>query len=274
MDHFFQKQQELFQTGDPFVAVTLVDAAGSTPQHPGAKMLVTGAGLYSGTVGGGRVEAKAIELARNMLSIPGASDSTGESEENDSSTSFVDWSLQKDVGMTCGGRVKLFFERFNRPAWNVAVFGAGHVAIALARLLIGFDCRSRFYDPRAAWLEKLPGSSKLERIQCEQPAREVAGLSRNTFVLLMTQGHTTDVPVLAEALRADPPFPYVGVIGSKSKRAVMERELLEAGVPEDKLPAFYCPIGLPVGGNRPEEIAVSIAAQLLEVRDRTAAVTP
>lgn len=262
MDAFFQKQQELFAGGDAFVAVTLVDAAGSVPQDAGAKMLVTAAGLYAGTVGGGRVEAQAIELARAMLA-------DSQANASEAATRFVDWSLQKDVGMTCGGRVKLYFERFNRPAWEIALFGAGHVALALVPLLLGFDLRLRVHDPREDWLAKLPAAPLLTKVRSDEPAGLVAGLPPEAFVLLMTQGHATDLPVLIEVLRTERPFPYVGVIGSKSKRAVLERELRAAGITEERIASFYCPIGLPIGSNHPREIAVSIAAQLLEVRDWT-----
>src|SRR3954470_6166680 len=103
MEGYFEKVQELFAAGDPFVSVTLIDAVGSTPQDAGSKMLVTREGLAFGTVGGGRVEAKAIDQALAMLAQGRAA-----------ATLFVDWNLQTDVKMTCGGTVKLFFEAFAR----------------------------------------------------------------------------------------------------------------------------------------------------------------
>ena len=95
----------------PFVLVTLVEAEGSTPQDTGAKMIVPAAGDCLGTVGGGRVEAKAIDLAREMLAA-------GESHR------FCDWNLKADVGMTCGGRVRLYFETVNVHVWSIVIFGA------------------------------------------------------------------------------------------------------------------------------------------------------
>src|SRR5882757_88916 len=103
----------------PLVVVTVVDTMGSVPQDRGAKMIVTAAGLHFGTVGGGKVETKAIAEARKMLD--GGIETT---------THFVNWSLNKDVGMTCGGIVKLFFESFHVRRWEIVIFGAGHVANA------------------------------------------------------------------------------------------------------------------------------------------------
>src|SRR5881409_1013354 len=113
----------------PLVAVTVVDTMGSVPQDRGAKMIVTANGLRFGTVGGGKVETKAIAEAQKMLG--------GEIAEN---TRFVQWNLAKDVGMTCGGVVKLYFESHNAGRWQIWVFGAGHTAQALVDLLIHLDC--------------------------------------------------------------------------------------------------------------------------------------
>ena len=130
---------ELGDTGRAFGIVTLVDAHGSTPADAGARMVVDDSGLRFGTVGGGRVEAKAIGVVQDMLAGREA-------------TRFADWSLRADVGMTCGGRVRLFFETRNAATWTVAVFGAGHVTQALARVLAGMPCRVICIDPRADWL--------------------------------------------------------------------------------------------------------------------------
>ncbi len=111
---FHERLNQLLAAGDPFVAVTVVDVAGSVPQDRGAKMLVTAKGLDFGTVGGGRIETKAIAEARRMLELSDAA-----------ATRFVDWNLIKDVGMTCGGRMRLYFERHNHAAWPIVIFGAG-----------------------------------------------------------------------------------------------------------------------------------------------------
>lgn len=254
---YIQRYMELADTGTPFVSVTMVDAIGSTPQDAGSKMLVTAGGNFYGTVGGGRVEAKAIDHALAMLN-----DKTDEPKRTD----FIDWNLQKDVGMTCGGSVKLYFESTNHRPWRIVIFGAGHVTQSLVRLLAALPCRATCIDPRADWLAKLPVAPNIETVTTNDPPAQVASLPNDAFVICMTRGHKTDVPVLIEIFKQKRAFPYLGVIGSKSKAAIMRRELTEAGVPVEQQ-VFHCPLGLPIGTNHPGEIAVSIAAQLLEVRD-------
>ena len=181
-----------------------------------------------------------------------------------SACQLVDWSLRTDVGMTCGGRVKLFFEPTCVSTWPIVVFGAGHVAQALAQLLAKLPCQAKFIDPRSEWLDRLPEG--VDRIQTNDPSTEVTNLPSDAFVLCMTKGHKHDFPVLVKLLQSPNKWPYVGVIGSKSKKAVLEKELREAGITEERLD-FHCPIGLPIGSNHPMEIAVSIAAQILAYRD-------
>ena len=246
-----QRYTQLAAAGSPFVAVTLVDAHGSTPSDAGSKMLVTPDGRDHGTVGGGKIEAKAISEAQNLM-------------RDQVRTAFVDWNLKADVGMTCGGRVRLYFEAVNVAGWSVVIFGAGHVTQALARLLIELPCRVTCIDPRADWLAKLPES--VATVCTEDPPGRVETLLDDAFVLCMTQGHATDRPVLQRVFESGRTFPFLGVIGSAAKAATLRRELIQAGVSEDAL-NFTCPVGLPIGSNHPGEIAVSIAAQLLEVRD-------
>ncbi len=243
---------ELVDSGRAFVLVTLVEATGSTPQNAGAKMVVTLNGLDCGTVGGGRVEAKAINLAREMLAGKVAD------------CCWIDWSLKADVGMTCGGRVKLLFEHLHPPEWQIVIFGAGHVAQSLVRLLLTLPCQVTCVDPRSDWLAKLPTEAKKERL--DSPAEFVEHLPHAAYVLCMTQGHRSDFPVLQRVFQLEHPLPFVGVIGSNAKAAVLTRELTEAGVDPSQI-QFHCPVGLPFGSNHPSEIAVSIAAQLLAVRD-------
>jgi len=253
---YIQRYAELSDSGTPFVSVTMVEAIGSTPQDAGSKMLVTAEGHYYGTVGGGRVEAKAIDHALVMLN----------ETSDDAHTSFVDWNLRKDVGMTCGGSVKLYFESTNHKLWRVAIFGAGHVTQALVRLLTTLPCRVTCIDPRPDWLTKIPSAPNVQTVVTDNPPGQVASLPDDTFVICMTRGHKSDLPVLIEIFKQARTFAYLGVIGSKSKAAVLRRELTEAGIAENKQ-VFHCPLGLPIGTNHPGEIAVSIAAQLLEARD-------
>lgn len=254
MSTYFERFAQLATSGREFVSVTLVDAVGSTPQDAGSKMIVTDQGLDQGTVGGGRVEAQAITLAQQMLSDKRA-------------TQFVDWNLQTDVGMTCGGRVRLYFEAVNVADWRIVIFGAGHVTQALARLLTTLPCRVTCIDPRAEWVEQLP--PEITR-RCEADPQSLVGeLPGDAFVLCMTQGHASDLPVLRAIYSLERKFPLVGVIGSQAKAARLRRELIASGIGPERLD-FHCPVGLPIGTNHPAEIALSITAQLVQVRDTLA----
>lgn len=234
--------------------VILAEAQGSAPQESGAKMLCDEAGLIHGTVGGGKVEAKALQTAADLL-------------RRKQANTYFEWHLERDVGMTCGGRVKLYFETYGVSEWHIAVFGAGHVAQALIAALVSLNCRVSCADSRQEWLDSLPVLPKLRKIRSDTPATEIKNLGEDTFVLMMTQGHVTDFPVLLECLRREKKFPYVGVIGSKSKRAVLIKDLVAAGVDPALAENFHCPIGLKLGNSEPAEIAISIVAQLIQVRD-------
>ncbi len=257
IETFFQKQTELVVSGTPFVVVTLVEVTGSTPQDRGSKMLVTADGLYHGTVGGGRQEFRAIEEAKKMLAAGGEA----------VRTQLLEWNLQTDLQMVCGGAVKLFFERYNLPGWRIAIFGAGHVANALVRVLLPMDCRITCIDGRSEWLGKMPDSPRLEKVLSDDLPGEVKNLPEGAFVLLMTMGHITDRPILLQILRTKQ-FPYLGVIGSAAKAAELRRAIIEAWLGRQKCDQFYCPIGLSIGSNHPQEIAISIAAQLIQEHDR------
>ena len=249
----------LEQARTPFVVVTLIEALGSVPQDTGAKMLVTRAGRFMGTIGGGRVEAQALAFAQEIIEGQGHSRAQPR---------LVNWSLKGDVGMTCGGSVKLYFEpHLAGSEWTVAVFGAGHIAQALIPVLVPLPCRIVCFDSRAEWLKQLPVARNLVVEQRPELAAAVDLLPDDAFVLCMTQGHHTDRPILERALRTRA-FPYIGVIGSAAKAAVLRRELVAAGVSEDRVDRFHCPVGLGFGTNHPHEIALSIAAQLLTERDR------
>lgn len=246
---------ELLEADAPFVMVTLIDIRGSAPQIIGAKAIITAHGIEAGTVGGGRIEAAAIQHALQLL------------ERGDGTNSdFVTWNLQTDIGMTCGGEVKLFFEVCGGGGWSIAVFGAGHIAQTLIPMLVQFNCRVTCYDSRPEWLARLPAHPKLRTV-CPSELRDVVrDQPANCFFLLMTQGHASDLPVLAEILKTRD-APYVGVIGSPQKASVLRRDLKSQGFSEEKTGSFLCPMGLPLGNNTPAEISISVIAQLLQKRD-------
>lgn len=257
MNEYFQKINELLAAGKPFVSVTLVDTWGSAPIEAGAKMIVTQEGLHYGTVGGGALELQAMERAQALLKRS----STAHSAE------YIEWNLTGDLGMTCGGSVKLFLETFALNTWDIAVFGAGHVGQALVNLLLGLECKVTCIDTRPEWLARLPESARLSKLCASDMASRVKDLPDGAFVISVTTGHEMDLPILIECLKQER-FPFIGVIGSANKAAHLRNSVVEAGFPEEYQNKFYCPVGLPLGSNHPQEIAVSITAQLLQERDR------
>lgn len=255
----YEQLSALEREGTAFVLVILTESLGSTPQDTGAKMLVTAAGLHAGTVGGGKVEAKAIAVAQEMLA-----DATG-------TPRLVNWALKTDAGMTCGGSVKLYFEPHAGAGagakWPVWIFGAGHVVQALVPVLAPLDCQLTVIDPRREWLDRLPRARNVRYIEAAEPSDLVPTIPDHAFVLCLTKGHASDRPVLQRAL-AERNFPFLGAIGSQAKASVLQQELIAAGLPAKRAGEFHCPVGLPFGNNDPREIALSIAAQLLTERDR------
>lgn len=246
----------LLRDGADVVVVTVTGCRGSVPCTLGAKAIVTRDGLDSGTVGGGKVEARAIAEATAMLS----------GEEKCLSRR---WNLQRDIGMTCGGEMDLLFEKVAASAiWHIVVFGAGHISQALVPFLAAMDCRVDVIEERPEWLEKIPARANVSKHLVAKFEDGVSLVRGESMVVSITKGHSSDRPVLRDILGKFPELPFLGVIGSAAKRAVLLRNLREDGLPETLLAGITCPLGLPIGGNDPAEIALSIAAQLLERRDQ------
>jgi len=248
----------LAEVGTPFVVVTLARVEGHVPQDPGAKALIGEGGLISGTVGGGKLEARAIDVAREML------------VNSVSRPELLRLDLQTDLGMTCGGSATLLFEPVLPCAWTIAVFGAGHVAQATIPLLATLPCVVHVVDHRTEMLDALAFSPRVRRTAVAGPddyAGVVTRLPPGTSYVIMTRGHATDLPVLAAVLRRGDAA-YVGVIGSVVKARSLRAALVRDGVVPQKSEQleFQCPMGLDLGTNSPPEIAISIAAQLLLAR--------
>ena len=253
-EDFLVQLSRLKESSTPCVVVTMVSVRGSAPQEVGARIIVGSKGLIFGTVGGGKIEAKTIFSAQELLLT-------------ENNHLFVEWNLQTDIGMTCGGVVGLFFEKiFPLSDWKIAVFGAGHVSQELIRLLVKLDCDITWIDPRSEWLDKLPVHCRLKKIQTDDMKSVLINLSSKSFIVSVTMGHAFDLPILKEALTQFN-FPYIGAIGSDSKARVLKNDLKNYGVKEERISEFHCPIGESFGNNSPMEIAVSITAQLIRTRD-------
>ncbi|HET9019374.1 MAG TPA: xanthine dehydrogenase accessory protein XdhC [Acetobacteraceae bacterium] len=250
----------LEQAGTPAVLVTLLAARGSTPREAGCKMVVT-ADAAVGTIGGGNLEFQCIARARDMLHGDG-----GE-------PLLQDFPLGPALGQCCGGHARVLFEAVRPPSWRIALFGAGHVGRALVALLGTMACRVQWIDPREdAFPAALP-ANVVPRVVAD-PARVAAELPAGTHVLVMTHDHALDCEIVAAALPR-PGLPFVGLIGSETKRARFVGRLARRGLDAEAIRRLTCPIGVPgAGGKAPAEIAIAVAAQLLQIRDAMAPVAP
>lgn len=321
------------EAGRPAVLCGIVASHGSTPRGAGAKMLVLEDGSTAGTIGGGAVEYRAARLAGELLA---------QKESRFESYRLTPGDVA-DVGMICGGDVRVYFQYFSPeqttirntledalalldapgPSWlvtamdgdgwrmgtfdrvnglrgldiplerlapllgsrgmlaegepvffaeplaragTVYIFGGGHVARELAHILAMTDFRVAVYDQReqAVTREFFPEASALACGPFPEALERVGKITGEDYVVIMTPGHQGDYEVLSQVLRT--PAKYIGCIGSKKKIAVTREHLLADGFTEADIGRVCAPIGLPIGGETPAEVAVSVAAQLIACR--------
>lgn len=242
---------ELIEHNRAIVIVTVVETVGSTPGKTNFKAVVDSTGLIAGTVGGGKIEALAIEEARSLLS-----------EKRNLLKSYNLTSGPDNIGMTCGGSVTLFYE-FIRPRERVIVCGGGHVSQKLTPLLrsIGFyvtlvEDRKEFATPALH-----PEVDEFVISAYGDYVRQGA-IDEETILLIVTPAHKNDLDILTALFQTSLMPKYIGVIASKRK-AITMREELEAIFPGDpRIGKIEAPMGLDIGGETPAQIALSIAARL------------
>ena len=240
----------LVAEGQPFVLATVIESAGSTPQKPGSKMMVLGDGSLRGTVGGGAIEQQIIEAARALLEAP-------------EQTRVIETHLTHELGMCCGGRMRVFLEKHGAPP-RLTVFGAGHVAKELAALAHKVGFRVTVVDARPEWAtsERFPGCEVLLKDPADH-ARAVAGGAHEYFCIT-THDHPLDQAVVEALLNK--PSAYLGVIGSRRKAERFRMRIKATGAEDAALDRIRSPMGVAIGALTPEEIAVSIVGELIQVR--------
>lgn len=251
MRDIFDKIQELLEKQEPFAVATIVGYKGSVPRRL-AKMIVTKAGRTYGTIGGGCVEGQVAETALIMLreEAKGALVKTYDLVEED----------HGGVGMNCGGKIDVAIEILeSNPLLIIA--GSGHLAKAIAKLgaLLGFDLM--VIDPMAR-KEDFPEARLVisDFAETNLPSMPV---TERTYIVIVTR-HKDDVPTLKFALKTR--AGYVGMIGSRRRVLQAYQLLLKDGFTEQQLDRVHAPIGLDIGAETPEEIAVSIMAEITQHR--------
>src|SRR3954465_7587102 len=250
----FAAWAEALEKGEPAALVTIVSTTGSTPQRVGAKMLVFPDGRLGGTIGGGFYENDAFWKAREAITH----------RKPQLLHYELDDDFAQETGLICGGQMSVYIEPIE-PSPELYVVGAGHVGYHLANLAHEVGFRVHVVDDREkfASAERFPHAAEV--IAEDIPAWIArTQLPPHAYVVIVTRGHTNDL----EALRALAPreLRYLGLIGSRAKVARIYDALMAEAMPAGPLERVHAPIGLDIGAVTPQEIAVSILAELIAVK--------
>jgi xanthine dehydrogenase accessory factor len=235
----------------PAVLATVVSSTGSAPQEAGAKLLLVADGQVAGTVGGGAIEHRVLADARALL-------------EGDARSRLAEYNLSRDLGMCCGGVMSVFFERVALPP-RLVVLGAGHIARPLVAMAATVGFRVVVVDEREEWaaLERFPDAAQ---VHVDDPQAVVAELALDaaTAVVVVTHHHPLDQALVRALVASQAGF--CGLVGSEAKRNKFLMRLRAQGVSEEALERLRSPLGLQIGAETPEEIAVAIVAELVAWR--------
>jgi xanthine dehydrogenase accessory factor len=255
MNSIYQALSEIERNNQTAALCTVVKSEGSTPRHVGSKMLVYPDGRFIGTVGGGELENRVLNAARESLK-------SGRAQTL--SYSMVDPN-RGDPGV-CGGTVEVFVEPILPPAM-VVVIGGGHVGKAVVHLAkwLGFrvavsDDRDEFCNP-----ESVPGADAYYPCPMAELPNQLK-VTRQTYLVVTSRGSAVDAAGLPPLLESE--AAYIGVIGSRRRWLTTVKALKEKGVSEEKIARVHSPMGLELNAETPEEIAVSIMAEILMLRDK------
>ncbi|MBL7896854.1 MAG: XdhC family protein [Bacteroidia bacterium] len=253
MNHLFKKISEILENGEDCALCTIVTTQGSTPLKAGAKMIVTANGKIFGTIGGGDLEKKVIENALLVITIKQSEQYTH--------------NLLQQHSMCCGGTVVVFIDFISKPN-RLYVFGAGHVGRALCKVASTLNFEIFLIDDRTNELDltntegihKLPFSAK--EIMLSLP------FDNNTYITIMTRDHSLDREILAFCINK--PHAYLGMIGSKRKVEITKKMFLSGGLCEaEDFNKVDMPMGISIRASNPEEIAISILAKLILVKNNS-----
>jgi xanthine dehydrogenase accessory factor len=254
MRDVFQAALRAAEGGQPAALVTVISTEGSTPQKAGAKMVVFPDGAIVGTIGGGCVEAEMTRRARQVI------------ESQRAQVASYDLTLDQagDDGLICGGRMEVFIEPIQGQP-TLCLFGAGHVAQPLARMAKAAGFRLEVADDRVKFAnaERFPEADLI--VVDDFPAAAVRmTLGPDTYAIVVTRGHKGDAVALQAVLGKG--LKFVGLLASKPKMVHLANVLEERGVSLQELATVHAPLGLAIGAITPEEIAVSVLAEMIAVR--------
>jgi xanthine dehydrogenase accessory factor len=250
----YEEIVKLRHEGRRGAVATIVNVRGSIPSFKTAKMLVRDDGSILGTIGGGCVEAEVWQAAREVM----------ESEKPRTMTFNLNQDPKYDTGLVCGGTLDIFIEPI-LPAALLYLFGAGHVSFNLSKAVsqVGFDVT--VVDDREAYAsrERFPEANEVIADDFERAMSRLTP-SESSYIVIVTRGHRDDMRILRWAVQT--PARYIGMIGSKRKTIAIFRELTNEGLAPELFERVHAPVGLDIGAVTPEEIAVSITAELIAIR--------
>jgi xanthine dehydrogenase accessory factor len=250
MRDFYRRLSDLLATHASFAVATIVKVTGSSPRDAGAKMIVFRDGTVEGTLGGGKLEAQVVHNALESLD-----------RRANAIKSY--WLSDDGLGMKCGGTVEVFFEAVTPPS-RLVIFGGGHVGRAVARLAPAAAFAVEVVDDRAEHLDPSAYPPEARLLRTDASFRDgFEALAPEDFAVVVTRDAATDA---ALAGRYASVCAYIGVMGSKAKRGFMQRAAAAAGVPPEAFERVCCPMGVEIGADTPDEIAVSVVAELIARR--------
>lgn len=252
MSSLYQKIIDIENSSDIAALCTIIATKGSAPRKTGAKMLVYKNGSIEGTIGGGALEKKVIEQAIEVL------------KNNEAKT--VTHNLVAELAMCCGGTVELFIEPIMSRK-KLYIFGAGHCGKALAKFAIDLDFNVTLIDERYDAFEGIDFPDCTLIKDHHATAIEHLSFDGNTYVVILTYNHSYDREILA--LTSKKTHGYIGMIGSMRKVAIAKKNMIASKIlNERELNEIDMPIGLDIEANTPQEIAISILAKLIDVRNK------
>jgi xanthine dehydrogenase accessory factor len=250
----FAALNEALERGEEVALVTIIGSTGSTPQRVGAKMLVYSDGRTVGTIGGGCYENDAFWKAREAIAA--RKPVTVKFDLNDD--------FAQETGLVCGGQMEVFIEPVEASP-EVYVIGAGHVGYFVAKFAHEAGFRVHVIDDREKFASAEKFGPGFDVIVDHIPSwLEAHPLPPTAYAVIVTRGHTHDLDALRIVSRT--PLRYAGLIGSKAKVRRIFDQLREEGIQPESLKAIHAPIGLDIGAITPQEIAVSIVAELIAVK--------
>jgi xanthine dehydrogenase accessory factor len=249
----FEEVVRMRRAGQRGALATIVHTNGSIPSYESSRMLVRDDGTIAGTIGGGCVEAEVWAAAKEVI----------ETEQPRKMAFNLNHDAEYDAGLICGGTLEIFVEPI-LPQPTLYIFGAGHISTALARVAHQAGFAIGIIDDRSSFAnaERFPMASEMYTSFAE--SYEKIHPNSSSYIVIVTRGHKDDMRVLAWAVTTD--ARYIGMIGSKRKVLSVYKALEKEGFEAAKFEGVHAPIGLDIGALTPEEIAVSIVAELIGVR--------